>query len=160
MYLNATPLDENWIPVLLPVLVLLPVALLCLINMEATEELESSELEVGFLVPIVESLMLEVKPSSNVVVPAIVEAAVVDAGLVVVVLTIVVVVSVVVVIVVVIVVVVVVVVVVMVVVVVVGAFSGFESITPIALLTPSMASKFSTRRVFLSCSDKVDPAPS
>ena len=150
MYLNATPLDENWIPVLLPVLVLLPVALLCLINMEATEELESSELEVGFLVPIVESLMLEVKPSSNVVVPAIVEAAVVDAGLVVVVLTIVVVVSV----------VVVIVVVIVVVVVVVGAFSGFESITPIALLTPSMASKFSTRRVFLSCSDKVDPAPS
>ena len=83
---------------LLPVLVLLPAALLCLINMEATEELESSELEVSSLVPIVESPMLEVKPSPNVVVPAIEETVVVDAGLVVVVLTIVVVVSVVVVI--------------------------------------------------------------
>ena len=40
-------------------------------------------------------------------------------------------------------------------VVVVGAFSGFASIASIALLTPSIASKFSTRRVFWSCNDNV-----
>ena len=39
---------------------------------------------------------------------------------------------------------------------VVGAFSGFALIALIALLTPSMASRFSTSRVFLSCKERFD----
>ena len=39
---------------------------------------------------------------------------------------------------------------------VVGAFSGFALIALIALLTPSMASRFSTSRVFLSCNERFD----
>ena len=155
MYLNATPLVENWTAV----------ALFFLSAEESSDglELESSddfELELDSAELKVDPSELEVEPSElkvdlseltvastpNVVVsspvPDVVEAGdvAVDVAFVWVVLIIVEVV-------------IVVAVVVVAAVVVVGAFSGFASIASIALLTPSIASKFSTRRVFWSCND-------
>ena len=128
MYLNATPLLENWITV----------ALFCLSAVESSEEveLESPELELELdpselTVDVAElelesselaadSSEFELDPSPSVeVVIGVVVAPIV----------------------------------------VVGAFSGFALIESIALLTPSMASKFSTRRSFFSCKDKFESSP-
>ena len=119
MYLNATPLLENWIAV----------ALFCLSAVESSEEVELdpseltvdvAELELGSSELTADPSELELDPSPSVeAVIGVVMAAVV----------------------------------------VVGAFSGFALIESIALLTPSMASKFSTRRSFFSCKDKFESSP-
>ena len=151
MYLNATPLVENWTAVAL--------FFLSAIESGAEEELDSEVLPCELAILLVVGFV-ETEPPCDVATLLLVcwveKEAVVAVELAAVLLVALFVVGAASVSIVVVAMVVVVVVTVVVGAEVVGAFSGFALIALIALLTPSMASRFSTSRVFLSCKERFD----